>query len=133
MTIVDGVAGITIQNDDRYANGAVTVNFTVASASITKLEYSLDGGAYVTLDPGNRLIELTGLADGEHTLSMYAEDSEDNVLLGETTFIVGTVAATSDSPLVDQAMDPMVLVGIGVVAVAAVGGVGYMAVRRRKK
>jgi hypothetical protein len=129
ITITNGAAGVVFQDKGKtYTTSNVTVNFAVVSSgTITKVEYSLDDGAYVALDASATSVALTDLADGGHKLVIRAEDSLGNVLVGENQFTVGQAETGA---FLD---DPMVLAGIGIVAIAAIGGVAYLVLRKRKK
>jgi hypothetical protein len=132
LTIGNGVAGVTFQQKNQsFPDGNVTIHFNVAaSSSITKLEYSLDGSSYVALEPNATSVSLTGLTEGKHTLTVKAEDSSNNVMVGQTEFTVGKSSTTGSA---DSAWsDPLVLALVGIVAVAAIGG-GVFIVRRKKK
>ena len=97
--------------------------------SLTRLEYSLDGGAYRVLDTDARTVNLTGLADGQHTLTIMAEDSSNTLLVGETKLTIGT--ADSTSSIGDLSSDYFLLLGVGIVAVAVIGGANYI-IRQKK-
>jgi hypothetical protein len=130
FAISSGQPGIVFQNTDTpFSGNNVTVDFTVAGeGSIVKLEYSLDGGNYIELDPNATSVTFTGLSEGDHTLAIKATNDADAVLTGETTFAVG---ASSSDDLGSLLSNPLVLGGIAAVVVAAVvGGVWFM---RRKK
>jgi len=130
FAISSGQPGIVFQNTDTpFTGNNVTVGFTVVGeGSIVKLEYSLDGGSYIELDPNATSVTFSGLSEGDHTLAIKATNDADAVLTGETTFKVGT---SSTDDLGSLLGNPLVLGGIAAAVVAAVvGGVWYM--RRRK-
>lgn len=90
----------------------------------------MDGSSYVALEPNATSVSLTGLTEGKHTLTVKAEDSSNNVMVGQTEFTVGKSSTTGST---DSAWsDPLVLALVGIVAVAAIGG-GVFIVRRKKK
>lgn len=128
FTISAGAPGIVFDDSNTAfpSGGDVTINFTVVGeGTINKLEYSVDGGAFIEMATNATSVTLSGLEDGEHTLKVKATDSSNNTLEDEMTFTVGAVGSG------DLLSDPLVLGGLGAAAVAAVGGgVWYM---RRKK
>jgi hypothetical protein len=128
ITITNGAAGVVFQDKGKtYTTSNVTVNFAVVSSgTITKIEYSLDDGAYIGLDPTATSVALTDLSEGSHKLVIRAEDSLNNVLVGENQFSIGQAET---SAFLD---DPMVLAGISIVAIAAIGAVAYLVLRKRK-
>jgi outer membrane protein assembly factor BamB len=77
----------------------VVVNFAVrdASSSIERAQYSIDGGEWILVAPVSRIsdapeeryeLSLSGLAPGEHTISVRAYDRFENVGSAKTTFMV---------------------------------------------
>lgn len=78
----------------RYAAGAAHVEFEAADASsaLRRAEYSLDAGSWVPVDPVDGVIDslrerfvldLSGLAPGEHLLVIRAADSAGNTGLAK--------------------------------------------------
>jgi hypothetical protein len=132
VTVVDGTTGIIFDaENDHFENGTVAISFTVGMTStLSKLEYSLDGGTFQPLDLNATSVEMTGLADGEHDLTIRATGSDGKTVEDTTTFTVGSVSETES--LDDLANNPLALVGIGLAGIAVVGGVVYR-VRRNKK
>jgi hypothetical protein len=132
VTIVDGATGIIFESEDgHFGSGSATVNFTLGISSVViKLEYSLDGGAFVALDPSATSVNLTGLADGEHDLTLRATDSDNKVVEGTTSFTVGT-GSKGEGMLGGLGTNLLALGGI--IAIAAIGGVAYIVLRKRKK
>jgi hypothetical protein len=130
LTITNGGSGVVFQNGNgNYPSGNVTINFAVVdTTSVSKLEYALDDGAYIALDPNATSVTLNGLSDGKHTLTIRAEDSSNNVMVGKTEFTVG---ASTTSSVTDALSDPLVLGIIGIVAIGAIGGAYYFL--RKKK
>jgi hypothetical protein len=127
IVLTEAQPGITIDDPVRSSNGDMVVNFTIAlnGTTVTALEYSLDGGEFTPLDTADRSITLTGLSEGDHTLTIRATDSDGNVL--ENTKALSTKSGGLDSIL----SNPLVLVGI--VAALAVIVVGAVWLVRRKK
>jgi hypothetical protein len=117
------------QNDGGdYPDGNITITFAVNNMVVERLEYSLDGGAFVTMEPSANSVVLTGLSEGEHRLKVRATDGSNNIMYeNTTTFTIGAEETTDGSVL-----DNPILIVILIAAVVAVigGGVWYM---RRKK
>jgi hypothetical protein len=98
-----------------YTTNEIPLNFTT-SKHASSTYYSLDGEANVTLS-GNTT--LTNLTNGTHSLTIYAEDTNQNNLVSETVYF--TVAKEDD--LLQTFLDSPFLLGstaiiIGVVIVA---------------
>ncbi len=131
ITIVDGVPGVVFQNSGEHSSdGNITIRFTVTStAPIIELEYSLDGGDYVSIDANATSVSLGGLEDGEHALTVRARDSSGNVLINEAEFTVGMTSNSGLSPLYG---DTAMLAIAGVVGAAALGGLALIGMRRRR-
>jgi hypothetical protein len=133
LEVVSGTAGIAFPNDGKsYIERNVTVDFNVSMWSISKLEYSLDGGDYVALDVNATSVGLSNLTEGRHILTLRAEDPLRNVLVSETNFTVELAVSDIDAMANDLLGDTTMLAGIGVVAIAGAGGAIYMVKRRRK-
>ncbi len=90
-------------------SGSVFLNFSVSKSTVW-MGYSLDGGDNVTV-AGN--LTLNGLATGFHNLTVFANDSFENVVASET--VVFTVAS-EPFPVV-----PVTAVSVVVVALAVAG------------
>ncbi len=131
IIIVDGVPGVVFQNSGANSDdGNITIRFTVTStAPVIELEYSLDGGDLVGIDADATSVSLSGLEDGEHTLTVRARDSSGNVLVNETDFTVGVTSNVEDPPL---KADMTMLAIVGIVGVAAVGGIVLIGTKRRR-
>jgi hypothetical protein len=122
----DAKPGITIETPVNSSNGNVRVNFTlVTEATVTSLQYILDGGEPVSMDVNDRTIELTGLKEGDHALTIKATDSEGDVMEKSISFSVGGGGAGS------ILSNPLFLVGIVAVVLVAIAGAFYI-VRRKK-
>jgi hypothetical protein len=132
VTVVDGATGIIFESEDNhFENGTAAIAFTVGiTSTLSKLEYSLDGGAFQPLDLNATSVEMTGLTDGEHDLTIRATDSDSKAVEGTTTFTVGSVSEADSSD--DIVSNPLAWAGIGLAGIAVVGGVVY-GVRRKKK
>jgi large repetitive protein len=131
ITIVDGVPGVVFQNSGANSDdGSITISFTVTStAPIIKLEYSLDGGDFMIIDANATSVSLSGLEDGEHSLTIRAGDSSGNVLVNEADFTVGVSPRVEEPPL---KADMMMLAIAGIVGVAAIGGIVFFGTKRRR-
>ncbi len=127
ITLSHGTPGITFNDVSITPNGDVTVNFTVAldSATLVGLQYSLDDGEMVSMDPSGRSVAFAGLKTGEHTLTIKATDSDGNVLVSSKTFSVGSSGPGSFFT------DPLVMIGIAAIVLAAAAG-AFLLIRRRK-
>jgi hypothetical protein len=132
FTILAGssdLPAIVFQTDGGdYPDGNITITFAVNNMVVERLEYSLDGGAFVTMEPSANSVVLTGLSEGEHRLKVRATDGSNNIMYeNTTTFTIGAEETTDGSVL-----DNPILIVILIAAVVAVigGGVWYM---RRKK
>jgi PGF-CTERM protein len=75
---------------ESYAASEVPLDVT-ADESVADWTYSLDGGANESFTPN---ATLSGLADGPHNLTVYAEDDAGNVRPEAVDFTVDTVAPT---------------------------------------
>jgi len=69
-----------------YNAGSVALNVS-ANEQISSWWYNLDGGANISFTPNTT---LTGLTDGVHTLTVYANDSAGNVGYAGVVFTVDT-------------------------------------------
>ena len=127
ITLSDAAEGVLFDNVLVSSNGDATVNFTVAldGATVTALQYSLDDGDFVNLDPANRSVSFTGLSEGDHSITVRATDSDGNVLVNSKSFAIKSGGVGS------ILSDPLVLIGIAAVVVAAVAGAFFL-VRRKK-
>jgi N-acetylneuraminic acid mutarotase len=82
---VDGTAPeITVLSPDNktYDTSSIPLNFTVNEA-VSQITYSLDGEENITIT-GNTT--LTGLANGDHNLTIHAKDEAGNVGTSETMY-----------------------------------------------
>jgi len=102
-----------------YAASSVTLNFTVNESA--HLSYSLDREENVTIT-GN--MTLTGLANGNHNLTVYAKDEAGNT--GVSEIVAFTIAVPEPFPVV-------LVTAVSVAAVAVAGAVLLFYSRRRKR
>jgi hypothetical protein len=75
------ITNISLENTT-YNSSDVPLNFTV-NGVVSEVEYSLDSAENVTI-PGNTV--LTGLTNGNHTLTLYAVDKTGHTETSETVF-----------------------------------------------
>ncbi|PSP68475.1 hypothetical protein BRC85_01065 [Halobacteriales archaeon QS_1_69_70] len=75
---------------ESYDASEVPLDVT-ADESVANWTYSLDGGANESFTPN---ATLSGLADGDHNVTVYAEDAAGNVRPEAVDFTVDTVAPT---------------------------------------
>ena len=104
--------------NQKYNVTDIPLNFTV-SERVSKLTYSLDGQAKVTIS-GNT--NLTGLSGGSHNLTVYATDLSGNTGTSETIYFT---IAEEPKPEPFPATSIMALAVIAAVAVIGVGLVVY--------
>jgi len=83
-----------------YTSANVTLGFTV-NKQVSWLGYSLDGQEMVAVT-GN--VTLTGLSNGLHNVTMYAEDALENIWKSETTYF--TVEVPEPSPTSNPTSSP---------------------------
>jgi hypothetical protein len=100
-----------------YDISNVPLNFAI-SEPVSQIAYSLDGKENITIS-GNTTV--TGLANGEHNLTIYAEDEAGNVGASET------ISFTVDVPF------PTLLVVAVSVAVAVVVATGLLVYFKKRK
>jgi hypothetical protein len=77
---------ITLPENKSYSTNEVPLNFTT-NKQHTSITYSLNGEANVTIT-GNTT--LTGLPDGEYSIVVYANDTDDNTGTSTVNFSVDT-------------------------------------------
>ena len=127
IVLSEAQPGITIEDPIIASNGTVTLNFTVAlnGTSVTALQYSLDNGEFIDLDPTVRSVSFTDLKEGQHTLTIKATDSAGHVLQQSKTF------SYKASGLSSILSNPLYLVGI-IAAIAIVLVTVFWFVRRKR-
>ncbi|PSP47641.1 hypothetical protein BRC75_09220, partial [Halobacteriales archaeon QH_7_69_31] len=89
-TIAPAVTVVEPTDGESYDASEVPLDVT-ADESVADWTYSLDGGANESFTPN---ATLSGLADGPHNLTVYAEDDAGNVRPEAADFTVDTVAPT---------------------------------------
>ena len=109
-TVPPMVSVVSPTNMD-YSSGELSVNFTV-NKPVDLTMYSLNGNENVTIT-GNTTI--TGLSNGLHNLTVYAQDTFGNIGSSETiTFTVAKPESTKPLPTV-----PVTVASVAVVLVVA--------------
>ena len=123
FTINDGISpaitNLSIINGT-YKQNNLTLSFTTDKA-VSWIGYSLDGKANITI-AGNKT--LTTIANGEHSLTIYANDTLGN--MGSSKTIYFEIESTTE-------MFPTTWILIGVVAAAIVSGVGLLVYFKKHK
>ena len=93
-----------------YDMSDVPLNFAV-SEPVSQIEYSLDGKENITI-AGNAT--LTGLANGDHNLTIYAKDEAGNIGASETMHFSVDVPEPFPTTLVAAASGASVaIIGVG--------------------
>jgi hypothetical protein len=112
---------VSIGGSDASKTGQATFNIETTATRAT-ISYSLDEAANVTLQEKMSNVTLTGLANGAHTLTVYAKDAFNQTATAQKAF-------TIDQPMSTQTI---VLIVGGAIAVGILGcGVTFW--RRNKK
>jgi len=106
---------LSIENKT-YDEGSIPLNFTVNEA-VTQITYSLDGKENITIT-GNTT--LTGLPNGDHNLTIYAEDESGNVGASETMYFS-----------VDVPFPTALVVAASIIAIVVVSAVLLVYFRKR--
>ncbi len=141
-TVPSAVSLVSPENHQTYTANDVPLTFTVNSqfAPITQLSYSMDQNSSVEIS-GNTT--LTGLSSGNHTLTVYAADSNGNIASQTVTFTVmepstptptqtPTPAATPNGMTISQT-DTYLIATVVVVAIAAGAVLAAYRLRRKQK
>jgi len=108
-----------------YSRGDLAINFT-ASEETSRTSYSLDGNESIALQKDTI---LTGLSEGTHHLTVYAEDVFGNV--GSSQYITFTIASPESSETFPTV--PLAAVSVVLIVVMAVGLLVYYRRRRYAK
>ncbi len=106
--------------DTTVVTREVLLNFTVNEAA-SETEYSLDGAANVTIT-GNATVPLSGLANGDHNIRVYATDLAGNEA-------AKTVHFTLEAPLVEASL--VLPIAAAVAVAVAVAAIAFLLLRRR--
>lgn len=84
-------------NSTEYSVSALSLNYSASPLSVVdSCWYVLDGGTSTPL-PNCTAAQLTGLSDGSHTLTVYANASDGQVGSASVTFTVKTAPEDADS------------------------------------
>jgi parallel beta-helix repeat protein len=107
--------GIVINSPENktYTVTSVALKFTM-SETTTWIKYSLDNQANVTITED---VTLSDLAYGEHSITLYAEDTDGKIGKSETVYF--TIAEGAEPP--QSGLSPIVLI-VAVIAAAIVIG-----------
>jgi len=97
-----------------YTVNSVSLKFTV-SKTTTWIKYSLDGQANVTITED---VTLSDLSEGEHSITVYAQDTDGKTGKSETIYF--TIAEGAETPQSD--FSPTTLIA-AIIAVAVIIGV----------
>lgn len=106
----------------------VTWTATDAGSGLDRVLVSVDGGTPVPLSAGTTSWNLTGLADGVHTITVTAYDRAGNVQSATTSVTVDTNLLSLNGPA-----GPWVDVALILVIVGAAAAAAYLLLRARKK
>jgi len=96
-----------------YTVNSVSLSFTV-SETTSWIKYSLDGQANVTITEDTT---LSGLADGVHSITVYAQDTDG---LTGTSTIHFTIAEGSETPTETTQLDSSLIILIAAIIVVIV-------------
>jgi cytochrome c len=121
-------ANFSIDNGTTVDNRSLSVGVTTndSGSGIALTTYKLDDQVYAPLTGGQ--INLTGLSEGQHTISLQVMDQAGHSEFKELTFTVDNVTKDVNISSTTTSSDPgplviLLLVGSAVVAIAAVVGV----------
>jgi len=102
---------ILSQADKTYTEDAVPISFSLSQPT-EWIAYSLDGQAPVAIN-GNST--LTGLSNGQHTVTLYANGTKDNTATPQTMSFAVNVA--TPFPAVDASVAISIVISLIVVAI----------------
>ena len=91
----------------------ITLDINDTGSGIMSMEYRIDGGSYISFS--GEEIELSGLKDGHHILSLKIVDQAGNIVLKELPFKVDTNPISPTGP---NGILPLVAIVIAVVGIA---------------
>jgi len=114
-------------NDGHIAtSSSLTIKLDVndTSSGIMTKEFGIDGGQYTSFS--GEEIELNGLSDGQHTLSLKIVDQAGNVVIKDLSFKVDTNPISPTGP---YGILPIVVIAIAIIGVA----MAVFLLRRRAK
>jgi len=110
-----------------YTVNSVSLSFTV-SETTSWIRYSLDGQANVTITEDTT---LSGLADGLHSLTVYAQDTDGQTGASETIYF--TIAEGAETPTETQQSEAFPITWIAAIIVVVVVGVVLLYFLKIKK
>jgi hypothetical protein len=109
-----------------YETSNIPLNFTVNEAlhPVSQITYSLDGLENVSI-VGN--ITLTGLAYGEHNVTVFARDEAGNVGAPEKVFFAIAESSPTPTPYEEpQLTEQEVILGVAITAAVLAVGLGLL-------
>jgi len=112
-----------------YTVNSVSLSFTV-SETTSWIKYSLDGQANVTITEDTT---LSGLADGVHSITVYAQDTDGQTGTSETIYF--TIAEGAETPTEIQQSEafPITWIAAAIAVVVVVGVVLLYFLKIKKK
>ena len=108
-----------------YTTTDVTLDFTVSEAT-SWIKYSLDGQANVTITGGTT---LSGLADGVHSITVYAQDTDGLTGISETIYF--TIAEGAETPQSESFPITWIAAIIVVVAIVGVALLYFLKIKKK--
>ncbi len=100
VDLVPPLITITSPQNIVYTTGSVALSFTIEDTSdIEWIGYSLDGAGNVTISGGTL---LTGLVNGDHTITVYARDSAGNTGSASVGFTVNAWQQDNTPPVIES-------------------------------
>jgi hypothetical protein len=120
---------ITSPENKTYTVNSVSLSFTV-SETTSWIRYSLDGQANVTITGSTT---LSGLADGLHSLTVYAQDTDGQTGSSETIYF--TIAEGAETPTETEETEAFpitwIAAAIGVVVVVGVVLLYFLKIKKK--
>ena len=102
LTIDTQVPTVTIQSPENrsYPTTSIDLNYTANDIHLDSCWYNLDGGSNISL-PNCNNTTLSGLSEGNHIITVYANDTAGNIGSSNQTFTVDTTnpSLTVQSPI----------------------------------
>lgn len=118
---------ITTTNNTLFTSNSVTIswNCTDEISGLNNTKYELDGGSAISCTNG--VVQLTGLSDGTHTLTILASDIAGNTIEKTVTFNIDTSVFSFSGP-----MGPWLDIVLVIVILAIVLTIFFLLKRRKK-
>lgn len=108
-----------------YTVNSVSLRFTVSETTLW-IKYSLDGQANVTITED---ITLSGLADGVHSITVYAQDTDGQTGTSETIYF--TIAEGAETPQSESFPITWIAAIIVVVAIVGVALLYFLKIKKK--